>query len=105
MAKKKITKKTKAPRSSTPDGNSPSVSNGCNETATVTVEDILRVETPGGGGWGPPAERTPEEVLRDVLRGFVSPGSAREVFLVALRGGPAWEVDEEETRRLRGGGG
>lgn len=41
MAKKKITKKTKARRSSTPDGNSPSVSNGWNETATVTVEDIL----------------------------------------------------------------
>ncbi|MEE9274296.1 MAG: hydantoinase B/oxoprolinase family protein [bacterium] len=70
-----------------------------------SAEDILRVETPGGGGWGPPAERPPEEVLRDVLRGFVSPGSAREVFLVALRGEPAWEVDEKETRRLRGGGG
>ncbi len=36
----------------------------------------LRLETPGGGGWGDPAKRTPEAIARDVKRGLVSSPSA-----------------------------
>jgi N-methylhydantoinase B len=32
----------------------------------------VRLETPGGGGWGDPAARDPEARARDVRRGFVS---------------------------------
>ncbi len=32
----------------------------------------LRLETPGGGGWGDPAQRSVEAVARDIRRGFVT---------------------------------
>ncbi len=32
----------------------------------------LRLETPGGGGWGDPERRTPEAVARDIKQGLVS---------------------------------
>ena len=32
----------------------------------------LRLETPGGGGWGDPAQRPPEALARDIKRGFVT---------------------------------
>jgi N-methylhydantoinase B len=33
-----------------------------------------------GGGWGPPAERDPEAVRRDVREGYVSPEAARRDY-------------------------
>ncbi|MDP6709323.1 MAG: hydantoinase B/oxoprolinase family protein [Alphaproteobacteria bacterium] len=38
--------------------------------------DLIRIITPGGGGWGSPLERPAEAVRDDVLDGFVSPESA-----------------------------
>ncbi|MDA0999657.1 MAG: hydantoinase B/oxoprolinase family protein [bacterium] len=66
--------------------------------------DILDIETPGGGGWGPPSERAPEAVLLDVQRGYVNPEMARKVYRVALKkeaGG--WQLDAKGTERLRRG--
>jgi N-methylhydantoinase B len=40
----------------------------------------VRLETPGGGGFGPPAERDPAEVARDVRLGYVSEAKARELY-------------------------
>ncbi|MCY3761562.1 MAG: hydantoinase B/oxoprolinase family protein [Gemmatimonadetes bacterium] len=54
---------------------------------------------PGGGGWGDPLEREPEQVARDVRNGKVTPQSARREYGVALDEGFA--VLEEETDRLR----
>ena len=34
--------------------------------------DILCVETPGGGGWGPPGDRDPDAVRRDLTEGYIS---------------------------------
>jgi N-methylhydantoinase B len=34
----------------------------------------LRLETPGGGGWGEPSRRAPEATARDLKRGFVTAG-------------------------------
>ena len=34
--------------------------------------DTIRLETSGGGGFGDPAQRLPEEVTRDMERGYVS---------------------------------
>ena len=34
--------------------------------------DLVRIVTSGGGGWGSPLDRPAEDVLTDVLDGFVS---------------------------------
>jgi N-methylhydantoinase B len=68
----------------------------------VTVElepgDVISVRTCGGGGYGPPAERDPGAVLRDVIEGKVSAARARKVYRVALRDGA---VDRAATAELR----
>jgi N-methylhydantoinase B len=33
----------------------------------------VRLETPGGGGWGAPTARDPEAVSRDLALGYVTP--------------------------------
>lgn len=65
--------------------------------------EAVRVETPGGGGWGPPHGRDPETVRLDVVRGFVTPEAARKVYGVALGSAPGFEVDPKKTHRLREG--
>ncbi len=40
----------------------------------------LRLETPGGGGYGPAADRTPEAVARDVALGYLSEEAATETY-------------------------
>ena len=42
--------------------------------------DVLTVRTPGGGGWGAPAERERDRVDRDVRAGLLSPERARDVY-------------------------
>jgi len=37
----------------------------------------VRLETPGGGGWGPPTERAPEARAHDVAMGYVSADAAQ----------------------------
>jgi N-methylhydantoinase B len=46
--------------------------------------DVMRIETGGGGGWGHPFDRPPEEVQADVLGGFVTLAAARADYGVAL---------------------
>ncbi|MCP5157465.1 MAG: hydantoinase B/oxoprolinase family protein [Ectothiorhodospiraceae bacterium] len=62
--------------------------------------DLLRIVTPGGGGWGSPLERPAEVVLGDVLDGFVSVASARDDYGVVLDASGT-TVDHEATSRLR----
>lgn len=61
----------------------------------------VRLETPGGGGWGEPAARAPEAVARDVRLGFVSQEEARAVYRVAV--GADGTADEAATAALREG--
>ena len=60
----------------------------------------------GGGGWEDPLTRPAEWVLEDVIDGLVSIEAARELYGVAIRAvdedAALYEVDEEETVRLRG---
>ncbi len=42
--------------------------------------DVLRIETPGGGGWGDPAERDEIRVESDIRDGLVSPERARDRY-------------------------
>ena len=71
------------------------------EGETVSEGDLLRLETPGGGGWGNPAERDPESVRLDVCRGFVSPGAAGRIFRVSLKGKENPTVDGKKSAVLR----
>lgn len=62
----------------------------------------IRLQSPGGGGWGDPQSRPPEAVARDVRLGLVSVESARGIYGVALD--EAGQVDQSGTARLRAGG-
>jgi N-methylhydantoinase B len=45
----------------------------------------VRLETPGGGGFGDPATRDPERVMRDVRLGYVTPEAAQRDYKVVVR--------------------
>jgi N-methylhydantoinase B len=49
----------------------------------LEVGDRVRLVTAAGGGYGPPAERSREAVLRDVRNGLVAPERARAVYGLA----------------------
>ena len=72
-------------------------------TTTVPHGYAIVTRTPGGGGWGDPRTREPEDALRDVAEGFVSPSRAREEYGVAVDA-ERMAVDEAETARLRAAG-
>ncbi len=61
----------------------------------------VRLETPGGGGWGDPLDRDPALVARDVRLGYVSADSARSEYRVAVTA--EGEADAAGTRALRAG--
>jgi N-methylhydantoinase B len=46
----------------------------------IRPDDVLILESGGGGGWGRPAERDPVAVARDIENGFVTevPADAAE---------------------------
>lgn len=70
--------------------------NGRNEPPmTSKVRDVrlrrgqaVRLETPGGGGYGPAAERPATNVARDVALGYLTPATADEQY------GPAWREEK-----------
>ncbi|MCC7426640.1 MAG: hydantoinase B/oxoprolinase family protein [Alphaproteobacteria bacterium] len=55
----------------------------------------VRLETPGGGGYGPPAERDPAAIARDVALGYVSPERAAADYGVALPAQAASRAQEK----------
>ena len=73
---------------------------GSKVTVQLRPGDIVSYRTCGGGGYGPPQERDPDRVLRDVRDGKVSRERALEVYGVAIEA-ERWTVDEPETALLR----
>jgi N-methylhydantoinase B len=61
----------------------------------------VRLETPGGGGFGDPMTREPERVVRDVRLGYVSREAAHRDYRVVLRADGA--LDDEATAQARAG--
>ncbi|MBV9560994.1 MAG: hydantoinase B/oxoprolinase family protein [Bradyrhizobium sp.] len=61
----------------------------------------VRLETPGGGGWGSAAERPVEAVAHDVALGFVGRQQANDIYKVAIR--TDGELDRARTEALRHG--
>ena len=57
---------------------------GSKVTVELEAGDVISVRTCGGGGYGPPEERDPELVRRDVREGKVSAERARGVYGVAI---------------------
>lgn len=47
---------------------------------TLHEGDQVRIEMPGGGGYGDPLERSRDAVRRDIEEGFVSAAGAREAY-------------------------
>jgi N-methylhydantoinase B len=61
----------------------------------------VRLETPGGGGFGDPLTRDPVRVARDVHLGYVTPAAARRDYGVVI--GENGAVDSVATAALRSG--
>ena len=71
-------------------------------TAPVAGGTMIRVETCGGGGYGPPWERDPELVLRDVIEEKISVERAREAYGVVIDAGDgSVAVDTARTGERR----
>ena len=79
-------------------------------TIQLQPGDVVRYETPGGGGYGRPFERDPDLVLRDVRDGKVSPARAASAYGVVIDPtdrivDAAATADLRSERALDGGGG
>ncbi|MBW3665209.1 MAG: hydantoinase B/oxoprolinase family protein [Actinobacteria bacterium] len=46
----------------------------------ITAGDRIRMRSPGGGGYGDPADRDPAAIERDIANGYLTPEQAREWF-------------------------
>lgn len=61
--------------------------------------DIVELKTGGGGGFGPPWERDPEQVRNDVLDGYVSTAAAESAYGVVIVA--HGQIEEPRTRERR----
>jgi N-methylhydantoinase B len=50
----------------------------------LNAGDLVRVETGGGGGYGPPGERPLEMIQRDLDAGYISPNAAARDYGVTI---------------------
>ena len=64
----------------------------------MTHEDVFATSWQGGGGWGDPLDRDPEEVLEDVQRGLVSRRASDRIYGVVIKRG---RIDREATNQRR----
>jgi N-methylhydantoinase B len=71
--------------------------------ASDTVEhgDLVSFQQAGAGGYGPPWERDPQAVLRDVVEDYVSLAGARQDYGVVIDAATL-TVDEAATAAARG---
>jgi N-methylhydantoinase B len=70
------------------------------ETIRMAKGDTFSIEMPGGGGYEDPKQRPPEDVLEDVLNGYVSVEKAAEEYGVAIDP-VTLKIDQSATARLR----
>jgi N-methylhydantoinase B len=68
---------------------------------SVPGGDFIRLELPGGGGFGDPADRDTDQVALDVADGLISREIAARDYRVALAADGT--LDRAATARLRGG--
>lgn len=71
-------------------------------TREIGPDDLVRLVTSAGGGYGEPTDRDPERVLEDYRDGYLTAETAREVYGVVIDEASA-SVDRERTGDLRSG--
>jgi N-methylhydantoinase B len=75
------------------------------KTSSLSLKkgDVIRVVTPGAGGYGNPKKRPVEKVLDDVVQNKISLEKSRELYGVAIGVSDNGEyyIDEKETVALR----
>ena len=64
----------------------------------ILPDDVLVMDSSGGGGFGDPLERALDAVAADVAEGYVTPEAAESIYGVVIRGGA---VDAEASARRR----
>ena len=69
-------------------------------TVTLPKGGRIRIETPGGGGYGPPLERDGQQIVDDVRSGKISERAARELYGVVIDSCTS-TIDETATAELR----
>jgi N-methylhydantoinase B len=69
---------------------------------TLSPGMTVRLETPGGGGWGDPRARSLDAIARDLRCGYVTADAARRDYAVVV--GDDGRLDLAATARLRGEG-
>ena len=74
---------------------------GLVDDVDVPAGSLIRIVTTGGGGWGDPLLREPDDVRLDVWRGVVSAECAERDYGVVLRPGDLPEIDHEATTQRR----
>ncbi len=72
---------------------------GAHERVVLRPGETIISKSTGGGGYGPPTERDPEMVRKDVVEGWVSRERAASVYGVAID--DDGEIDHERTAQLR----
>ena len=65
----------------------------------LNSNDLLSVRTGGGGGFGPPWQRSVEDVLDDVIDGYVTRDAANKDYGVVIS--ESLEIDHSATERRR----
>jgi N-methylhydantoinase B len=68
---------------------------------SIESDDVLRLELPGGGGFGDPRERKVELVMKDLALGLISRAAARDLYGVIV--GEDGSLDLKATRVAREG--
>lgn len=66
----------------------------------VEENEIVFMQSGGGGGWGSPLDRDPKLVLEDIANDVVSVGAAREEYGVVVEPSGA-KIDDVASRKLR----
>jgi N-methylhydantoinase B len=75
---------------------------GMSDNIVVEENEICRVITTGGGGWGDPLKREADLVAYDVTTGLVSTDAARNDYgVVVIKEGHIFLVDAAATKILR----
>ncbi len=66
---------------------------GAKGMTTMRKGDVLVIKTPGGGGYGNPAERERELILKDVVNGFIDRETAEKAYNIT--------ISDEELKAIR----
>jgi N-methylhydantoinase B len=73
-----------------------------NSKTEIPPDTSFIMELPGGGGYGPSANREPEAVLKDVVQEYVSAEKATEIYkVVVIKDGNSFIIDWDKTNALR----